>query len=44
MLAFERKIIHMALKNNQYVTTYSIGENPYKSVVIAPLLDTNNLA
>jgi spoIIIJ-associated protein len=44
MLAFERKIIHMALKNNQYITTYSIGENPYKSVVIAPLLDTNNLA
>lgn len=38
MLAFERKIIHLALKDNQYVTTYSIGENPYKSVVIAPLL------
>ncbi|MFN3995847.1 MAG: RNA-binding cell elongation regulator Jag/EloR, partial [bacterium] len=36
MLAFERKIIHLSLKDNQYVTTYSIGENPYKSVVIAP--------
>lgn len=44
MLSFERKIIHMALKDNQYVTTYSVGENPYKSVVIAPLLDVNNLA
>lgn len=44
MLAFERKIIHMALKDNQYVTTYSVGENPYKNVVIAPLLDVNNLA
>lgn len=41
MLAFERKIIHMALKDNQYVTTYSIGENPYKSVVIAPLLGSS---
>jgi len=44
MLSFERKIIHMTLKDNHYVTTYSIGENPYKSVVVAPLLDTNNLA
>mgnify|MGYP001773473256 CR=1 FL=1 len=44
MLAFERRIIHMALKDNHYVTTYSIGENPYKSVVIAPLLGTDNLA
>ncbi|MEN3015665.1 MAG: RNA-binding cell elongation regulator Jag/EloR [bacterium] len=41
MLAFERKIIHLALKDNQYVTTYSVGENPYKSVVIAPLLDSS---
>ncbi|MCS7164663.1 MAG: RNA-binding cell elongation regulator Jag/EloR [Candidatus Calescibacterium sp.] len=41
MLAFERKIIHIALKDNQYVTTYSVGENPYKSVVIAPLLDSS---
>ncbi|MFN3478239.1 MAG: RNA-binding cell elongation regulator Jag/EloR [bacterium] len=41
MLAFERKIIHLSLKDNQYVTTYSIGENPYKSVVIAPLIYTS---
>lgn len=41
MLAFERKIIHMTLKDNQYVTTYSIGENPYKSVVVAPLLGSS---
>ncbi|MCS7243770.1 MAG: RNA-binding cell elongation regulator Jag/EloR [Candidatus Calescibacterium sp.] len=41
MLAFERRIIHLSLKDNQYVTTYSVGENPYKSVVIAPLLDTS---
>jgi spoIIIJ-associated protein len=42
MLSFERKIIHMTLKDNQYVTTYSIGENPYKNVVVAPLLNSNN--
>jgi spoIIIJ-associated protein len=31
----ERKIIHMALQNEQLVTTYSEGEEPYRKVVIA---------
>jgi spoIIIJ-associated protein len=32
----ERRIIHIALKNNKDVTTYSKGEEPYRKVVIAP--------
>lgn len=31
----ERRIIHTALQNNQYVKTYSEGEEPYRKVVIA---------
>ncbi|MBP2655674.1 MAG: single-stranded nucleic acid binding protein [Firmicutes bacterium] len=31
----ERKIIHMALQNEQRVTTYSEGEEPFRKVVIA---------
>jgi len=32
----ERRIIHLALKNNKDVTTYSKGEEPYRKVVITP--------
>jgi len=32
----ERRIIHLALKSNKDVTTYSKGEEPYRKVVIAP--------
>ena len=32
----ERRIIHLALKNNTDVTTYSKGEEPFRKVVIAP--------
>ena len=32
----ERRIIHLALKNNRDVATYSKGEEPFRKVVIAP--------
>jgi spoIIIJ-associated protein len=34
MSAYERRIIHMALQDNEKVTTYSIGEEPYRKIVI----------
>lgn len=34
MNAFERKIIHEALKNDKYVTTSSVGEEPNRCVEI----------
>lgn len=35
MSAYERKIIHNRLQDSQRVKTYSIGEEPYRKVVIA---------
>ena len=35
MMAYERKIIHNRLQSNNKVTTYSVGEEPYRKVVIA---------
>lgn len=35
MNAYERRIIHSALQNDKYVSTYSEGEEPYRHVVIA---------
>lgn len=35
MVAFERKIIHETLQNNSKVKTMSIGEEPYRKVVIS---------
>lgn len=35
MQAYERKIIHSVLQNNNKITTYSIGEEPYRKIVIA---------
>ena len=35
MQAYERKIIHSVLQNNSKITTYSIGEEPYRKIVIA---------
>jgi len=35
MSSNERKIIHMALQNDQRIVTYSEGEEPYRKVVIA---------
>lgn len=34
MTAYERKIIHTELQNNEFVTTYSIGENDKRRIVI----------
>ena len=34
MSSYERKIIHMELQNSKYVTTYSIGEDPRRRIVI----------
>jgi len=34
MTAYERKIIHSKLQTNKDVETHSIGEEPYRKVVI----------
>ncbi len=36
MSAFDRRIIHMSMKDNHDVTTYSLGEGNFRRVVIAP--------
>ncbi len=36
MNPYERRIIHANLQDNDQVTTFSIGEDPYRRVVIAP--------
>jgi len=36
MNPYERRIIHSALQNNRFVTTYSEGDEPFRNVVIAP--------
>ncbi len=36
MNPYERRIIHSTLQNNENVTTFSIGEDPHRKVVIAP--------
>lgn len=35
--AHERKIIHVTLANHEQVTTYSVGEEPRRYVVISPI-------
>ena len=35
MSAFERKVIHTKLQENDKVTTYSVGEEPHRKVVVA---------
>lgn len=34
MTAYERKVIHSELQQSKYVTTYSIGEEPHRRIVI----------
>ena len=34
MTAYERKIIHLKLQDNDKVKTYSIGEEPYRKIVV----------
>lgn len=36
MNPYERRIIHSSLQGNENVTTFSVGEEPYRKVVIAP--------
>ncbi len=36
MNPYERRVIHSNLQDNENVTTYSIGQEPYRKVVIAP--------
>jgi len=36
MNPYERRVIHANLQDNENVTTYSIGDEPYRKVVIAP--------
>lgn len=36
MMPNERRIIHLALQNNPYVSTYSQGEEPMRKVIIVP--------
>lgn len=35
MNPYERRIIHSSLQNNKNIETYSVGEEPYRKVVIA---------
>ena len=35
MSAYERKIIHSKLQDHPQINTYSIGEEPYRKVVIS---------
>jgi spoIIIJ-associated protein len=42
MNAHSRRIIHMALQNNEFVTTKSRGEGEYKKLVVVPIRKTNN--
>ena len=35
MPAYERKIIHTKLQDNKKIKTYSIGEEPYRKVVVS---------
>lgn len=36
MNPYERRVIHAALQASETVTTYSVGDDPYRKVVIAP--------
>lgn len=42
MNPYERRIIHSSLQSNDDVTTYSIGEEPYRRLVIAPKNQKSN--
>ena len=35
MSAYERKIIHLKLQDNEKVQTHSIGEEPYRKIVVS---------
>jgi len=35
MSSYERRIIHTCLQNNEYISTYSVGDEPNRKIVIA---------
>ena len=35
MSAYERKIIHTKLQENDKVKTFSVGEEPYRKIVVS---------
>ena len=41
MNPYERRIIHSALQNEKFITTFSAGEEPYRKVVVALKKDEN---
>ena len=41
MNPYERRIIHSALQNEKFITTYSEGEEPYRKVIVALKKDEN---
>ena len=41
MNPYERRIIHSALQNEKFITTYSEGEEPYRKVIVALKTDEN---
>ena len=41
MNPYERRIIHSALQNEKYITTYSEGEEPYRKVIVDLKKDEN---
>ncbi|MDD3972912.1 MAG: protein jag, partial [Clostridia bacterium] len=34
MSSYERRIIHTCLQNNEYISTYSVGDEPNRKIVI----------
>ncbi|NLJ88586.1 MAG: protein jag [Epulopiscium sp.] len=39
MNPYERRIIHFALQNDKSIKTHSEGEDPYRKVIISPVID-----
>ncbi len=42
MNPFERRVIHSSLQQNNFVTTHSEGEEPYRHVVVTPKRDNRD--
>ena len=38
MSSWERRLVHIALRDNKEIETYSVGENPDRRVVVTPIL------
>ena len=43
MASWERWVIHTTLKNNNAVTTESVGEAPMRKVIVMPKYDPDNV-